>query len=106
MNSDTSAEQLARLYAAGFDIETFERFPGAVGIVRAGCIAMVTATPSGLKLIGTPGWRMGEALGVLVNERGREVFRWKDQTVEATPDRIEALRRFREEVEAVIGGSA
>src|SRR5579871_2453451 len=96
------AQQLSRLYAAGFNFETFERFPKAVGAVRDGCIALLEATPEGLKLIGTPGWRMGEVLGVLVEKDGRQVFQAKAEILEATPERLEALGRFRTELEQLL----
>jgi hypothetical protein len=71
------AEQLARIYQAGFDIEQFDRFPQAVGVLREGCIALLESTPNGLCMIGTPGWRMGEVMGVLVEMDGRKVFQAK-----------------------------
>jgi hypothetical protein len=96
------AEQLQRIYLAGFELQTFDRFPKAVGVVRDGCIALLEATPVGLKLVGTPGWRMGEVMGVLVEEAGQQVFRAKSETVDATPERLEALRRFRGELEELL----
>jgi hypothetical protein len=93
-----SAEQLQRLYLAGFELQTFERYPNTVGILRDGCVALLRSAPSGLELIGTPGWRMGEVLGVLVERDGRRVFQAKSETVEATPERLEALQRFRSEL--------
>ena len=57
-----SAEQLQRIYLAGFELQTFDRFPKAVGVVRGECIALLEATPGGLTMIGTPGWRMGEVM--------------------------------------------
>lgn len=88
------AEQLQRIYLAGFDIQTFERFPKCVGVVRNGCIALLEATTEGLRMVGTPGWRMGEVLGVLVEKGGRQVFQAKGETLEATPERLECLRRL------------
>jgi len=38
---------------------------------------------------------MGEAIGVLVEKAVRQVFQAKQETVEATPERLENLRRFR-----------
>ncbi len=96
------AEQLARLYAAGFDVQTFDRYPRAVGVLRYGVIALFEPTPEGLRMIGAPGWRMGDLMGVLVEQNGRHVFQAKAETVEATGERIDALRRFREEVEGLI----
>ena len=100
------SQQLARLHQAGFDIQTFERFPRSVGVVRDNCIALLEATPDGLKIVATPGWRMGESIGVLVEQGGRQVFQHKSETVEATPERLETLRRFREELESLLAGTA
>jgi hypothetical protein len=88
------AAQLQRLYLAGFDLQTFDRFPKCVGAVREGCIVLLVPTPQGLQMLGTPGWRMGEAIGVLVERDGRQVFQAKQEVVEATADRLETLRRF------------
>ncbi len=85
------AEQLQRFYLEGFELQTFERYPNSIGVLRDGCIALLRATPTGLEMVGTPGWRMGEVLGVLVERDGRKVFQAKSETVEATPDRLEAL---------------
>jgi hypothetical protein len=100
------AEQLQRIYAAGYELQTYERYPGAVGVIRHGCIALLRATPGGLEMIGVPGWRMGEVMGVLVEKDGRQVFQAKSEMVEATPERLEALRRFREELEQLLTATA
>jgi hypothetical protein len=96
------AEQLQRIYLAGFELETFVRFPKCIGVVRDGCIALLVPGVDGLQILGTPGWRMGEAIGVLVEKQGRQVFQHKQEFVEATPERLEALRRFREDVKALL----
>ncbi len=93
------AEQLQRLYLAGFNLETFDRYPNAVGVVRDGAIALLAVTPAGLTMIGTPGWRMGEAIGVLVEKDGRQVFQAKAEIVEATPERLEILRRLKKDLQ-------
>ena len=95
------------MYVAGFDLQTFDLFPKCVGVVRDDCIALLVPTPDGLQMLGTPGWRLGEVMGVLTEEKGRKVFQAKQLTVEATPERLEALRRFREDVAAALqaGGS-
>lgn len=59
------AEQLQSIYLAGFELQTFDRFPKCVGVVRDHCIALVVPSVDGLQMLGTPGWRMGEAIGVL-----------------------------------------
>ena len=96
------AEQLARIYQAGFDIQQFDRYPRAIGVVRDGVIALFEATPDGLRMIGVPGWRMGEVMGVLIEREGRQVFQAKSEVVDATAEKLDALRRFREDVENLL----
>ena len=97
-------EQLQRLYLAGFELETFERFPKAIGVLRDGCIAFLVPGPNGLQILGNVGWRMGESLGPLVERDGRNVFIHKQETIEATPERIATLERFRSELKGILRG--
>ncbi len=98
----TPAEQLQRLYAAGFDMQVFDRYPKHVGVVRNGCIALLAVTDTGLRMLGTPGWRMGELMGVQVEREGRPVFQAKGEVVDATPDRLDSLRRFRADLDQAL----
>jgi hypothetical protein len=100
------AEQLARIYQTGFDIEQFDRFPQAVGVLRQGCIALLESTPTGLRMIGAAGWRMGEVMGVLVEMDGRKVFQAKQEVVEATPELLERLRVFERQLKELLGPTA
>ena len=97
-----SASQLQQIYLAGFELKTFDRFPKCVGVVRDNCIALLVPTPDGLQMLGPPGWHMGEAMGVLTEVGGRPVFQAKQEIVEATPERLEMLRRFREELRELL----
>lgn len=105
-SADPSAEQLQRIYLAGFEIQTFERYPQSVGVIRDGCIALLRSTAAGLQMIGAPGWRMGEVMGVLVERDGREVFQAKTEIVEATPERLEALRKFKLDLKQLLTAKA
>jgi hypothetical protein len=94
-----SSEILRKLYEAGFDMQTFDRFPRAIGIVKNDCIALLEPdSGSGLRIVGRPGWRVGESIGVLTSQSGRSVFQWKNQVVEATPERMRALEEFEREL--------
>ncbi len=100
------AEQLKRLYLAGFEFQTFERFPNSVGVLRGNCIVLLMPTPDGMQMIGTPGWRMGEVMGVLTEAGGRKVFQNKDQIVDATPERIEEVEQFKKDVKEALASVA
>jgi hypothetical protein len=99
-----SAEQLQRLYVAGFDLQTFERFPKAVGVLRDNCVAFLVPGPEGLQILGNVGWRMGESLGPLVEREGRKVFVHKQDVIEATPERIATFERFRSDLKVILRG--
>jgi hypothetical protein len=96
------AEQLQQIYVAGFELKVFDRFPKCVGVVRDNCIALLVPADDGLQMLGTPGWQLGEAIGVLVEVGGRRVFQAKQEIVEATPERLEALRKFREDLQKLL----
>ncbi len=98
------AEQLQKLYLAGFELQTFDRFPKAVGVLRDNCIAFLVPGPDGLQLLGNAGWRMGESLGPLVERGGKQVFVHKGETLEATPERILILERFKADLKAILRG--
>ena len=101
-----SASQLQRLYLAGFEVRSFERFPRSIGVVRDNCVVLLEPTPEGLKIATMPGWLIGDAIGVLVESGGRSVFQYKSERVEATPERLETLRRFREDLENLLVAAA
>ena len=85
-------EQLQRLYLAGFELQTFDRFPQAIGVLKDGYIAfLIPGGPEGLQILGNVGRRMGESLGPLVERAGRKVFVHKEEIIEATPEMISAI---------------
>ena len=92
------SEILQSLYMAGFELQTFDRFPRAIGIIKGNCIALLEQGGNGLRFIGRPGWRLGEVLGVLTTRNGQQIFQAKDQIVEATPERLKQLQEFEAEL--------
>ena len=92
------AHQLQQIYLAGFEIQTFERYPRAVGIARGNILALLLPLPDGLQIIGMPGWKFGEELAVLTEKLGEPVFQWKSEIIPATPERLAELRSFAEDL--------
>ena len=99
-----SAEQLQRLYMAGFELETFERFPKAIGVLRQGYVAFLVPGPDGLQILGNVGRRMGESLGPLVDRGGRKLFIHKQEQIEATDQMIADLEQFRSDLKRLLRG--
>jgi len=92
------SEILQSLYLAGFELQTFDRFPRAIGVIKGNCIALLQPEGGGLRFIGRPGWRLREVLGVLTTRDGQAVFQAKDRFLEATPERLRQLQEFEAEV--------
>lgn len=99
------AEQLQALYAAGFELKIFERFPLAIGVLRGSCIVLLQSGLNGLEMIGRPGWQLGEAIGVLTEKNGRRVFQAKGETVEATEARRDELAKFEKDLTEILESS-
>ncbi|HET9365275.1 MAG TPA: hypothetical protein VFP71_09740, partial [Candidatus Angelobacter sp.] len=62
--------------------------------------------PGGLQILGNVGWRMGESLGPLVERGGRKVFVHKQEILEATPERVAILERFRSDLKSILQGES
>ena len=101
-----SAEQLQKIYLAGFELQTFERYPKLIGATKGNCIALLVPGVGGLQIMGAPGWRMGEVLGVLTEAGGRKVFQAKSEIVEATPERVAEFEAFRAELKELLTAAA
>src|SRR3981081_1503420 len=99
-----SAEQLQRIYLAGFELQTFDRYPKCIGVIRDNCVALLVPGVDGLQILGVPGWRMGEVMGVLTEEEGRQVCQAKSEIVEATAERLETLQKFRADLVGLLHG--
>ena len=96
------AEQLQALYAAGFELKTFDRFPRAIGILRGSCIVLLQPGTHGLEMIGRPGWQLGESIAVLTEKDGPKVFQAKSETVEATESRRTELAQFEKDLTEIL----
>jgi len=100
------AQQLQNLYVAGFELQTFERYPKCVGVIRDECIALLVPGGDGFQILGTPGWRVGEVMGVLTEKDGKRGFQAKNEWVEATAARLEKLKQFQADLGRVLGRTA
>lgn len=63
---------------------------------------MLVPATDGFQILGTPGWRVGEAIGVLVEKDGLQVFQNKQELVEATEEKLAALRSFKEDLKRLL----
>jgi hypothetical protein len=86
---------LERLVAQGFTPVAFPLYASAIGVRRGSFAALIMpAGDAALKVMGEPCYVVGSNLAVRTRRKGREVFVWKDKTIEVTPELHEELARF------------
>ena len=86
---------LERLVAQGFTPVAFPLYASAIGVRRGSFAALlVPAGDAALKVMGEPCYVVGSNLAVRTRRKGREVFVWKDKTIEVTLELLEELARF------------
>jgi hypothetical protein len=95
---------LERLVAQRFTPVAFPMYASAIGVKRGSFAALlVPAGEAALKILGEPFYVMGLNPAVRTRRAGREVFVWKEKTVDATPELLEEYRRFESELKTVLG---
>lgn len=99
----TQISILRSLDAAGFEIVAFPKYASNVGIRKANCVVLLSPLASaGFQMLATPGYMLGENIGVRVKQGPRDFFVWKTVKLEATAERLAELAAFSEEVSAAL----
>ena len=94
---------LERAFAAGFRPIAIPPYESALCVRRGDCAAVLTAVPDGgLRLLAPPTLLVNGNLSVKLKRGGGEVFVWKKTEVAATPERLEELAKFRQDLMAIV----
>jgi hypothetical protein len=92
-------QTLERLFAAGFRPIAIPPHENALCVRRGGCAAVLSPIPSGgLKLLAPPSYLVDGNLSVQLKRGAGEVFVWKKAELPATPERLQELELFRQEL--------
>ena len=95
-----------RLFAAGFRPAIIPPYEKGVCIRRGDCAAVLAAVPNGgLQLMAPPSYVIDGNFSVKVTRGGRDVFVWKQQELNATPERLKELEQFRNELSSILEGA-
>jgi len=87
------------LFEAGFRPIAIPPYENALCLKRGDCVAVLAPVPNdGLKVLAPPSYLVAGNLSVKLKRGSGEVFVWKKNEMEATPDRLEELARFRREL--------
>jgi hypothetical protein len=98
---------LERAFAAGFQPVAIPPYESALCVRRGECAAVLTAVPGGgLRLLAPPTLLVDGNLSVKLKRGHGEVFIWKKKEVAATPERLEELAKFREELTGILEASS
>ena len=94
---------MERLFAAGFRPIAIPPYENALCLKRGDCAAVLSPVPNGgLKVLAPPSYLVAGSLSVKLKRGSREVFVWKKNEVEATPDRLEELAQFRRDLMQIL----
>jgi hypothetical protein len=101
--SPQQMQVLERAFAAGFRPIAIPPYESALCVRRGDCAAVLTAVPDGgLRLLAPPTLLVNGNLSVKLKRGGGEVFVWKKTEVAATPERLDELAKFRQDLVAIV----
>lgn len=94
---------LERLFAAGFRPIAIPPYESALCVRRGDCAAVLSPIPNGgLKLLAPPSYLVDGNLSVKLKRGAGEVFVWKKTELPATPERLEEVGAFRQELTDIL----
>jgi hypothetical protein len=94
---------MERLFEAGFRPIAIPPYENALCLKRGDCAAVLAPVPNGgLKVLAPPSYLVAGNLSAKLKRGSGEVFVWKKNEVQATPDRLEELARFRRELVQIL----
>ncbi len=92
------AEQLQRIYLAGFELQTFDRFPNVWAWFATAASPCWCPRWTGCKCWEPRAGAWEKPLECFWRSGGRQIFQAKQEILEATPERLEILGRFRNDL--------
>ena len=95
------ARVLQKLLQAGFQFASIEHVARHIVVEKAGFIALLDPADGQLRVFGQIGYRLGDGIGVLIEQGTRRAFVWKKESVEATPHLLAAYQRVKNELKEI-----
>jgi hypothetical protein len=96
-------QTMERLIEAGFHPIAIPPYENALCLKKGDCAAVLAPVANGgLKVLALPSYLVAGNLSVKLKRNAGEVFVWKKKEVEATPDRLAELERFRRELTHIL----
>lgn len=93
-----------KLLDAGFQFASMERITRQVVVEKDRFVALLDPAEGKLKLFGQIGYRLGDGIGMLVEQGGQHSFVWKKQSIPATPVLLSGYSRVKKELAEILAG--
>jgi len=94
---------LERLFAAGFRPIAIPPYESALCVRRGECAALLAPVANaGLRLLAAPTYIVDGNLSAKLRRGSGEVFVWKKKEIAATPERLQELAAFRQDLTAIL----
>ncbi len=94
---------MKRLFEAGFRPIAIPPYESALCLRRGECAAVLAPVEQGgFKIQAPPSFLVGGKFGVCVKRGGKEVFVFKQQELEATPERLKELAEFKKSLGEIL----
>jgi hypothetical protein len=95
------------LFEAGFRPVAIPPYESALCLRRVECaVVLAPVYGGGFKILAPATFLVDGKFGVRVNRGGKDVFIFKQQEVEATPERLRELREFQKTLDEVLAEGA
>jgi hypothetical protein len=96
------ARILQKLLQAGFEFASIEHVARHIVMEKEGFIALLDPADGQLRVFGQLGYRVGDGIGMLIEQGGRQAFVWKKESMEATPEILTSYARVRGELAEIL----
>lgn len=101
--SPRQMQVMERLLEAGFRPIAIPPYESALCMRKGNCVAALAPVPNaGLKLLAPASFMVDGNFSVKLKRGPGEVFVWKKNEVEATPERMRELESFKSELQEIL----
>lgn len=93
---------LEKLSRAGFKFVSLTHVERYLSVQKNGFVALLNPSADGLRVFGQAGLRMGEGIGMLIEQGAGKAFVWKRESVPATSELLADFARFKAELQNLL----
>lgn len=97
-------QQFRNLIDAGFEPRPFERYPGYLGVIKDGFVALLLPGPDGLAAFSSAGLLIEGQFALLMQQGERKIFKAKQFEQQADAALLARYQQFKDELKALLQG--